>query len=66
VRVIEAAKTQWAAVYNRPVNTPVSVTDLAPYLPNNTLPACPAGGAYNLNAVGVVTACSLPAHALVK
>jgi hypothetical protein len=66
VRLIEAAKLQWAATYNRPVNTPVSAAELASYLPNNTLPACPAGGAYNLNAVGVPAVCSLPAHALPK
>jgi hypothetical protein len=66
VRLIEAAKQQWAAANNRPVGTAVSVADLAPFLPNNTLPACPAGGVYTLNGVGMPAMCNLPAHALAK
>jgi chromosome segregation ATPase len=66
IRQIELAKQQWSVAYNRPVGTAMSAADLATYLPNNTLPNCPSGGVYTLNAVGVAAACNFPGHALFK
>jgi TolA-binding protein len=66
LRQMDGAKEQWALQNNKPAYTLVSVRDITPYLHSNNLPACPLGGAYTLNAVGVAPACTVPGHALQK
>ena len=68
LRKISAAKQQWALDNHKPANTLLRAVDLAPYLglPPDTLPACPAGGVYTLNLVGIPPVCSIPGHALPK
>jgi len=66
LRQMDGAKEQWALQNNKPAYTLVSVQDITPYLHSNNLPACPLGGAYTLNAVGVAPSCTVPGHALQK
>ncbi len=66
LRLIDAAKQQWASVNNKPNGALLSATDIAPYLPNNTVPACPAGGTYTLNPAGYAPICTVPGHAAGK
>jgi hypothetical protein len=66
LRVIDAAKQQWALEKAKPLNTLVAGPDISPYLKDKTMPTCPAGGAYSINPVGVTPTCSSPGHALPK
>jgi hypothetical protein len=63
LRQIDGAKQQWA-LENRKTETAVPLAnDLAPYLKDG-IPACPQGGGYILNAVGLVPTCTIPGHML--
>src|SRR5262245_8223214 len=64
LRQIDGAKQQWALENKKTADSVPTGQDLAPYFRNNPLPACPAGGAYVLNAVGAEPTCSIPGHAL--
>ena len=64
LRQIDGAKQQWAMENNKPANTLVSAVNITAYLPGNTLPVCPSGGSYTLNAIGTAPACSVPGHQL--
>jgi hypothetical protein len=66
LRQIEGAKQQFALEAQKPAGTLVSTDDLAPYLPNKTVPACPAGGIYTLSPVGLNPICNIPGHVLPK
>ncbi len=63
LRLIDAAKDQWAAANQKPRGALLIANDLLPYLPNNTMPACPASGIYTLNPVGQSAICNIPGHA---
>jgi|ERR1043166_705753 hypothetical protein len=63
LRQIDAAKQQWAQATGRVADTP-GPADLAPHLPNRTMPVCPAGGGYTINAVNVKPTCNIPGHVL--
>ena len=64
LRIIEACKDQWALENKKPAGAPVNVQDIQPYLRNNTLPVCPLGGVYTLNAVGTAPTCNVSGHVL--
>lgn len=64
LRQIDGAKQQWALENRKPVGTQPTWDELAAYLKDGVLPACPAGGSYTLNPVGMSPTCSLPGHAL--
>jgi hypothetical protein len=66
LRQIDVAKNQWALEHQKPAYTLVAAPDITPYLPAKALPACPAGGAYTLNGIGVLPTCSIPGHAIPK
>jgi general secretion pathway protein G len=66
LRQIDGAKQQWALENSKPANTLVSAVNITPYLPNNTMPICPAGGVYTINAIGTAPTCSMPGHQLPK
>jgi hypothetical protein len=66
LRQIEGAKAQWAAEKGKPTGALLTAADLTPYLPNNTMPTCPAGGIYTLNPVGIAPICNIPGHAATK
>ena len=64
LRLIDGAKQQWALEHQKPAGSLLTAADLAPYLKSNPLPACPAGGVYTLNPVGIAPICNIPGHAL--
>jgi DNA repair exonuclease SbcCD ATPase subunit len=66
LRLIDGAKQQWALEKQKPAGALLTAADLTPYLRSNTAPACPAGGVYTLNPVGLMPICNLPGHALPK
>jgi DNA repair exonuclease SbcCD ATPase subunit len=64
LRMIDAAKQQWAFDKNKNLQAIPSVQDLQPYFKDGIFPVCPSGGAYSINAVGELPSCSIPDHAL--
>ncbi len=64
LREVDAAKQEWALENNKTTGAVPTAQDLLPYLPDNLFPVCPAGGAYTINAVGVLPTCSVPGHVL--
>ena len=66
LRQIEGAKQQFALEAQKQPGTLVSTEDLAPYFPNKAIPACPGGGVYTLNQIGLNPICNIPGHVLPK
>ena len=64
LQIIEAAKELWATDAHKPQGAIPTLPELAPYLSNNAIPACPGGGTYSPNALGVAPGCSLPGHVM--
>ena len=62
MRMIDQAKQQWAQQNGRTPDSVPSAQDLANYLPNRTMPVCPGGGTYSLNAVNAKTTCNIAGH----
>ena len=66
LRLIDAAKKQWAAQNNKPSGALMTPADIAVFLPNNVVPSCPAGGIYTINPVGIAPLCNIPGHTMSK
>ena len=66
LRLIDAAKKQWAAQNNKPSGALMTPADIAVFLPNNVVPSCPAGGVYTINPVGILPLCNVPGHTMSK
>jgi hypothetical protein len=67
LRLIDAAKQQWALEYKKQTTDTPTMDDLRPYIgrgPNGELPVCPDGGTYTIGTVGEKPTCSNPAHVL--
>lgn len=64
LRQIDAAKQQWALEKNKTATDVPTEEDIAPYLMNNKMPRCPAGGTYTIGAVGEKPTCNIPGHML--
>lgn len=72
LRLMDAAKNEWALENGKTNGTPVTVVDIKPYIKpdaSGNLPKCPAGGTYTIGVVGEPPTCSLgttvtPAHVL--
>jgi len=62
LRIIDAAKQQWALEKNKSAGDVPTWDDIQPYLHKS--PVCPAGGTYTINAVGQPPTCSIPGHKL--
>ena len=59
LRLIDGAKQQWALETNQDETAVPAEADVTPYLKNSAMPACPANGAYTLNAVNALPVCSV-------
>ena len=66
LRLIDAAKLQWALEKQKPAGALLTAADVTTFLKLPALPACPAGGVYTLNPVGIAPLCNIPGHALTK
>ena len=64
LRQIDAAQQQWALEHNKTAEARPTAQDIVPYLKDNLMPACPAGGAYALNGLTNLPTCSIPGHVL--
>ena len=64
LRMIDGAKQQWALENALTAEAVPQPADIEPYLRDSVIPACPAGGVYTLNAVGLQPLCSVPGHSL--
>ncbi len=67
LRLIDAAKQQWALENKKQSTDTPTLDDLRPYIgrgPKGELPTCPDGGTYTVGTVGEKPTCSIPAHVL--
>ena len=64
LKLIDAAKLQWALLNNKAEDAIPTKQDLLPYFKDGVFPVCPSGGTYTINAVGEAPTCSIPGHAL--
>lgn len=64
LKLIDAAKLQWAIENNKSDDAIPTAQDLLPYLKGGVFPVCPSGGVYTINPVGEAPTCSIPGHAL--
>lgn len=64
LKLIDAAKLQWALENNKAEDAIPSAQDLLPYFKDGVVPVCPSGGSYTINAVAQAPTCSIPGHAL--
>jgi hypothetical protein len=64
LRMIEAAKDQWALEKQKTATDVPTVQDLLPYFKDATFPVCPDGGTYSINAAGDLPTCSIQGHVL--
>ena len=59
LRLIDAAKEQYALANNKDSSTTPAAGDLTAYLKNSAMPTCPGNGSYSINAIGTTPTCSL-------
>ena len=59
IEAIESAKAMWKLTSQKTDHDVATASDLARFLKNGVLPACPQGGTYTINANNVRTTCSL-------
>jgi prepilin-type N-terminal cleavage/methylation domain-containing protein len=62
LRLIDAAKEQWALETGQETGAAVVTTSVNDYLKSTTTPACPARGTYTYNAVSTKPVCSITTH----
>ena len=66
LRMIDAAKEQWALEQGKAAGSEVDVEAMKKYLRGGAMPACPNGGVYTINAIGTNPECSIPGHRLLQ
>jgi hypothetical protein len=59
LRQIESAKKQWVLENSKGTNDAPTTVEIAAYLKNNQLPACPKGGTYTVGRVNEDPTCSI-------
>jgi hypothetical protein len=67
LRLIDAAKQQWALENKKGNSDTPTMQDLQVYLghgPKGEFPVCPKGGVYTIGAVGEKPTCNIPGHVL--
>jgi hypothetical protein len=67
LRLIDAAKQQWALEFRKQTTDTPAKEDLQPYLGRGVhgeWPVCPDGGVYSIKSVGEPPTCSIAGHAL--
>jgi competence protein ComGC len=69
LRMIDAAKQEWALENNKPSTDMPTQADLTQlknnrYFKNGQFPTCPAGGTYTIGAGSNAPVCSIPKHEL--
>ena len=64
LRQIDAAMQQCALEHRLSATNIVTAEQILPFLMNQQLPQCPAGGTYTFGSLGEIPVCSIPGHAL--
>jgi hypothetical protein len=64
LRMIDAAKQQWALEKDKPIDAVPRQRDLLPYLKDGVFPVCPDGGTYSINNVDTLPTCTVIGHVL--
>ena len=64
LRLIQAAKQQWALESKKELGEIPTESEVTTYLKADGFPICPAGGNYMINAVDENPTCSVPKHQL--
>lgn len=65
LRLIEAAKEEWAMATNAADNAVTTDNDITPYLAGRKMPTCRGGGTYTTNPLNTKASCSIGgAHTL--
>lgn len=59
LRLIEAAKEQWALANNAADTAATTNANVTPYLKGGVMPTCPGGGTYTTQNVGTNATCSV-------
>jgi prepilin-type N-terminal cleavage/methylation domain-containing protein len=59
LRLLDAAKEQWALETNAAPDAAVVEANITPYLKGNAMPICPGNGTYTIGAMDEVPTCSL-------
>lgn len=62
LRQLAGAKEQWALEKQKPAGAQPTFEEVVAYFKDGVLPACPAGGSFTLNVVGMAPTCSAPGH----
>ena len=57
LRLVDAAKEQYALENNKDSTTTPGSDDITPYLKGNAMPTCPASGSYTVDAIGTKPSC---------
>jgi prepilin-type N-terminal cleavage/methylation domain-containing protein len=57
MRLIDAAKEQYALENNKDATTTPAAADVTPYLKSNVMPTCPSSGTYTIDAIGTLPSC---------
>jgi glucan phosphoethanolaminetransferase (alkaline phosphatase superfamily) len=67
LRIIDAAKNQWALENNKTTNDTPTWENIQPYIGSatrNKIPRCPEGGIYIIGSIGQSPTCSIEGHTL--
>ncbi len=64
LRMMEAAKEQWALMEKKESGDEVKASDIIQFLGEGKMPKCPQGGIYSLGTIGTNAKCSHPGHQL--
>jgi hypothetical protein len=64
LRMIDAAKEQWALEKSKKDGDKVNAEDIKKYLKGNKMPVCPQRGTYEINPIGSAPECSISEHKL--
>lgn len=62
LRQLDSAKEQWALEQMKNDGDEADVTGVCEFIKGGTIPTCPQGGVYELNAIGSDPTCNIPGH----
>lgn len=64
LRLIDAAKEQWALETNAADDAEPTEDEVKTYLKGGAMPTCPADGSYSVEAIGTPPTCDVDGHTL--
>jgi hypothetical protein len=64
LRILDAAKEQWAMENRKVDGDPADIPGVLEYVKGARMPVCPRGGSYQIGTIGQTPRCSVPGHRL--